>query len=172
MIRILFLILWILGGLGVAYAQGNVEIYVNGHKFDSFKAYLASKKNPIKTVPTPVALDKMQEEYIRQEAQKLGINIDFGKVKTFQVNNKSLSDKALHKLYVLSVEKGVVGALQDFYQSMGSSGLQIARKISTDQLQDAIAQAVTTSNDPKLVISEPGKVRIMALTTDESDRSN
>ena len=76
----------------------------------------------------------------------------------------------MHKLYVLSVENGVVGALQDFYQTWGQADLQTPQSISSGQLQEAIQQAVTTSKDPKLLISEPGKVRIMALTPDKSSK--
>ena len=120
----MFLVLWIIPVLG-SQAQGAIEIYANGHKYDSPQAYLASKKS----------------------------------VKTLQVNQKNLSDTALHKLYVLSVENGVVSALQDFYQTCGESDF-----ISPEQLQEAIQQAVTTSKDPKFLISGEGKVRIMALT--------
>ena len=81
-----------------------------------------------------------------------------------------MPDKALHKLYVLSVEDGVVGAFQDFYQPQGQSDIQVSQKISSAQLQSVIQQAVTTSNAPKLLIAQPGKVRIMALTTDQSDK--
>jgi len=75
-----------------------------------------------------------------------------------------------HKLYVLSVENGVVDALQDFYQPQGQQGFPIGQEISSEQLQAAIQQAVTASKEPKLLISEPGKVRIMALTSQESDK--
>ena len=71
----------------------------------------------------------------------------------------------MHKLSVLSVENGVVGALQDFYKTQGPYDFQIPHQISSAQLQKAIQQAVTTSTEPKLLISEPGKMRIMALTT-------
>ena len=110
-----------------------IEIYVNDHKFDSLQAYTLWKKSA--------------EERSTQ---------------TVRVNQKDLSDKAWHKIYVLSVENGVVGALQDFYRSWGQA---IPRKISSEQLQEAIAQAVARSKYPKFIISEPGKVRIMALTT-------
>ena len=118
--RILFLVLWVIPVLGTQ-AQGAIEIYANGHKYDSPQAYLASKKSA-------------------------------------PVNQKKLSDASLHKLCVLSVENGVVGALQDFYQTWGQSDF-----IFPEQLQEVIQQAVTTSKDPKLLISGEGKVRIMSL---------
>ena len=119
--RILFLVLWIILRFG-PQAQGAIEIYANGHEYDSLQAYLASKKFTEAVTVTPP---------------------------------KKLSDTALHKLYVLSVENGVAVALQDFYETRGQSDL-----ISLEQLQGAIQQAVTRSKDPKLLISEPGKVRI------------
>ena len=76
----------------------------------------------------------------------------------------------MHRLYVLSVENGVVSALEDFYQTRGKSDFQITRNISSEQLQEAIGQAVAMSKDPKLLISEPGKVRIMALTSKGSEK--
>jgi len=82
-----------------------------------------------------------------------------------QVNSHGLSDMVQHQLYVLSFESGMVGALQDFYQTRGQFDLQMTRRIDPEQLQAAIEQAVTGSKAPKLLISEPGKVRIMALTT-------
>lgn len=111
----------------VPQARGAVEIYANGHQYDSLQAYLASKKSV--AAPSPPG---------------------------------KLSDTALHKLYVLSVENGVVGALKDFYST------PVGRSITAAQLQEAIQQAVTRSKDPKLLISKPGKVRIMAIFPDNS----
>ena len=65
------------------------------------------------------------------------------------------SNIASHELYVLSVENGVIDALQDFYST------PVGHSITPEQLQEAIQQAVTRTKDPKLLISEPGKVRIM-----------
>ena len=88
----------------------------------------------------------------------MGINVDFSKVKTFQLTQKNITDSALHKLYVLSVEDGMVSALRGFYQTWGQPDY-----ISPEQLQEAIQQAVATSKGPKLLISGSGKVRIMSL---------
>jgi hypothetical protein len=168
MIRILFLVLWIMPFL-FSQAQGALEIYVDGHKYDSFQAYLASKKAAvIKNPATPVTLNNQEEDDIRKEAKQWGMDVDFSKVKTFQVGQKDMPDKTLHQFYVLSVEHGVVGALQDFYQNWGQSEVQVPRTISSEQLQVAIQQAVATSKEPKLLISEPGKVRIMAMSPDNT----
>jgi hypothetical protein len=80
---------------------------------------------------------------------------------------KELSDTTRHQLYVLSVENGVVDALQDFYENQGQSGFQVARRITSAQLQQAIEQTVTGSKDPKLLISNPGKMRIVAISPDK-----
>jgi hypothetical protein len=144
--RILFFVLWAIPLLQ-PQAQGAIEIYANGHKYDSLQLYQASKKSI--AMPSPV---------------------DFSKDKTFQVNQKNLSETALHKFYVLSVESGVIGALKDFYQTWGHSDLQMTPRISSVQLQKAIQQAVTTSKDPKLLISDQGKVRIMAISLDHSEQ--
>ncbi len=153
--RILFLVLCVFPVFG-PQARGAVEIYANGHQYDSLQAYLASKKSAVAQSPsTPASLNSRQEDYIRKEAQQLGIKVDFSKVKTLKVNQKKLSDTALHKLYVLSVENGVAGALQDFYST------PVGRRIFPEQLQGAIQQAVIRSKDPKLLISGPGKVRIL-----------
>ena len=139
MMRILFLILWIIPLLAPE-AHADIEIYVNGHKYPSFEAYRAAEKLVLlKPKPSPVPL-------------------------------KKISDAIQHKLYVLSVENGVVGALRDFYQNGGQSDLQVTRQIVPDQLQAAIAQALATSKGPKLLIATPGKVRIMALTADEEQQ--
>ena len=119
MLRILFLVLWVILGFGPK-AQGAIEIYVKGHKYASMQEYLSSKKPHAATSP------------------------------------KRSSDTALHELYVLSVENGVIDALQDFYST------PVGHAITLEQLQEAIQQAVTRSKDPKLLISGPGKVRIMA----------
>ena len=133
MLRTLFLILWTIPFMA-SLAEGDIEIYANGHKYNSIQAYVAAKKLAAsRPAPTPVPL------------------------------KGNMSDATLHKLYVLSVENGVVGALQDFYQNVGHSDFQITHQISSDQLQEAIQQAVTTSKDPKLLIAEPGKMRIMGL---------
>jgi hypothetical protein len=122
--RILFLVLWVVFVFQTP-AYPAIEIYANGHKYDSPQTYLASRKS----------------------------------AKILQGNQKDLSDATLHKLYVLSVENGVVGALRDFYQTRGQSDF-----ISPEQLQEAIQQAVTTSKDPKLLISGAGKVRVMSFS--------
>jgi len=123
--RILFLVLCLIPVFGPQARGTTIEIYANGHKYDSLQAYLLSKNSA--TLPS---------------------------------SPQKLSDGALHKLYVLSVENGMVGALQDFYKTWGQSDFQI----SAEQLPQAIRQAVTTSKNPKLLISRPGKVRIMDLT--------
>ncbi len=167
--RILFLVLCI--HLFQPQAYGAIEIYAKGHKYDSIEAYQESKRVAAEQLaPTKASLNSQQEDYVRQEAQKLGMDVDFSKVKTFQVNQKNISDLTRHKLYVMSVENGVVGALQDFYYTRGQSGFQMDRRSSSKQLQEAIQEAVTASKEPKLLISEPGKVRIMALTTEETDK--
>jgi hypothetical protein len=170
MMRILFLVMWIIPVLG-SQAQGDIEIYANGHKYDSLEDYLESKKPvEVKSPPTQVSLNSQQQDDIRQEAQQLGIKVDINKIKTFQVNPKKLSDQALHRLYIRSIEDGVARALRDFYQTRGQPDspmtrtLSIGRSITAEQLQEAIQQAVTASKGPKLLISEQGKVRIMSLT--------
>jgi hypothetical protein len=164
MMKILFLVLWIIPAL-CNQALASIEIYANGHKYDSFQEYLASKKTVIEqSPPTLVSLNSQQADDIRKEAKQMGINVDFSKVKTFQVNQRGVSDATMHQLYVLGVEHGMVEALHDFYQSWGESNFQMPKRISSEQLQEAIQQAVTTSKDPKLLISEPGKMRIMAMS--------
>ena len=165
--RILFLVLWTIPLLG-PQVQAGIEIDVNGHSYDSLQAYQASKKAAALSSSIPASLNNQQEDYIRQAAQKLGINVDFSKIKTFQVNQESLNDTTRHQLYVLSVENGVVSALQDFYHNRGQYDIQMPHRISSAQLQGAIQQAVTRSKDPKLLISEPGKIRIMAISPDHS----
>jgi len=168
--RILFLILAALLGLGTQ-ARAAIEIYVNGHKYDSMQAYMASKKPAVAKTPlTQVSLDHQQEDYIRREAQKLGVNVDFSKVKTFQVNQKNSSNQALHQLYILSVENGMAGALHNFYQPQGQPDFQMTRPISPEQLQEAIARAVATSKAPKFLISGPGKVRILTMTEQGAEK--
>jgi hypothetical protein len=168
--RTVFLLLWVIP-VFASLAYGDIEIYANGHRYSSLQAYLDSKKVAAAPAPaTPALLNSQQEDYIRQETQQLGMNVDFGKIKTLQINHKNLSDGALHKLYVLSIENGMVGALQDFYQAWGQSNLRVNNIISSEQLQEAIQQAVATSNEPKLLISEPGKIRIMVLTVEDRTR--
>ena len=166
--KILFLVLWFTPVLCIQ-AQGAIEVYADGHKFSSFQAYAESQK-ALAQHAKPATLNNQDEEYILKEAGQLGINVDFHKVKTFQINPKGLSDKTLHQFYVLCVEHGVVTALEDFYQNRGQTVFQIPRSISSEQLQEAIGQAVGSSKDPKLLISGQGKVRIMALTPDESGK--
>ena len=78
------------------------------------------------------------------------------------------SESARHQLYVLSVEQGVVNALKGFYQTFLPS-IPLGRINSPDEIQEAIRKAVTASNAPKLLISQPGKVRIMTLGADDDD---
>ena len=166
--RTLFLLLSLLPAV---QAWGGIEIYVKGHKYDSMEAYQASKRPVVAAVTTavPVPLNNQQEDYIRQEAQRMGFKVDLSKIKTFQVGKQD--PKALHQLYVMSVERGMAYALTDFYQSRGQFDFHIPRQIASSQLQGAIQQAVTNSPSPKLLIAEPGKIRIMALTADNIQSS-
>ena len=135
MMRILFLVLCSMTAVQFT-AQAEIEIYADGHKYSSLQAYKTSEKSD---------------------------RVDLSKIKTDQLKSMSLAEMAQHKLYVLSVEKTVVGALQGFYQNWGSPDIKEAREISSGQLKDVIQEAVTSSKDPKLLISGAGKVRIMRL---------
>ena len=151
--------------------MADIEIFANGHKYDSLQAYVASKKAlPAPLAAVPGQLNSQQKDDIAKEADRLGIKVDFNKVKTFQIGRSVLSGQSMHKFYVLSVENGVVGALQDFYQTWGQTNLQLNSIISSEELQEAIQEAVASSKDPKFLISEPGKVRIMALTVRDDTR--
>lgn len=168
--RTLFLVIWAIFFLA-PIAHGDIEIFANGHQYHSLKAYLDSKKAvSAPSQATPVSLNSQQQDEILKEAQQLGIKVDFNKVKTFQIGPRGLSGERMHKFYVLSVENGVIGALQDFYQTWGQSGIPIKNFITSEQLQEVIQQAVATSKDPKFLISEPGKVRIMSLTVEDDTR--
>lgn len=146
MLRILFLFLWLIPVVLGSPARGEIEIYANGHKYDSLQAYQVSKESAV--------------AHSSQESQNI------------------LSDATRHKLYVLSIENGMAGILQDFYETLDQSGPQMVHTLipgtpvslsnTPEQLQEAIQQAVTASKDPKLLISQPGKMRIMDLTPDNS----
>ena len=129
MLRILFFLL-LIPNLQ-SQAQGAIEIYANGHKYDSIQAYQLSEK------PT---------------------------IKSSHSKYKGLSDSTLQQLYALSVENGVTGVLQDFYQGWERIETPVVRILSSQQLQKAIQLAVTSSQDPKLLITGRGKMRIMGLT--------
>ena len=88
-------------------------------------------------------------------------------VPSVKVNQSPLVGADLHQFYVRSVEHGFAGALMDFYQTYGHVDILKPRSISSDQLQDAIKRAVTSSQDPRLLITGPGKVRIMSLHPDK-----
>lgn len=151
--KALFLILCLFLGPD-AQAQTPVEIYANGHKYDSLQAYKTSEK--------PVAGNS-------SKAQSLSITADF------------LSAATMHELYGLGVEEGVMGALNDFYQAslIGLDsvhehtivlGATVGQTIAADQIEEVIRKAVSASNSPKLLISESGKFRIMSLDTDEAQK--
>ena len=134
MLKILFLFLWIIP-FGASPVHGAIEIYAHGHKFDSIQEYNSWKESSV---------------HIKKDSSS----------KAHQVN---LSDATRRKLYVLSIENGMAGILQNFYQSWGQSALPVTHRISSDQLQGAIQQAVMASTDPKMLISQPGKMRIVDL---------
>ena len=137
--RTLMLGLWIVFATQSS-SQGAIEIYANGHKFDSIQQYTSWKESSAQLKKDPSS-------------------------KAHQVN---LSDATRRKLYVLSIENGMAGILQNFYQTWGQSVLPLTHRISSDQLQGAIQQAVTASKDPKLLISGPGKMRIVDLNLGDS----
>ena len=138
MLRILFLFLWIIPVLA-SPALGAVEIYANGHKFDSIQDYTS-----------------WEESALHSKA----LSLKDGQIK--------ISDTTRRKLYILSIENGMAGILQNFYQTWGQSVLPVTHRISSDQLQEAIQQAVMASTDPKMLISQPGKMRIVDLNLGDS----
>lgn len=142
--RTLFLVLWLVFAFG-SQARA-IEIYVNGHKYGSLEAYKAYQRT---MTATPVSLGRP--------------------LKTLPMGPQDISDATRHQLYVLSVENGMVGALQDFYQAQGQPDFQTPHIGSSEELQEAIQQAVTASAAPKLLIAQPGKLRIMALTARYED---
>ena len=138
--------LWIIPGF-VSPANGAIEIYANGHKYNSLQEYALWKES-----------------------------VNNPKGKSFQASQKNLSDETLRKLYALSIENAMAGVLRNFYQTWEPSeslisrtvmlGTPATRDITPEQLQKAIEQSVTVSKDPKLLISGQGKVRIMAISPD------
>lgn len=86
-----------------------------------------------------------------------------GAVKTKAMNRKEPSGQDLHQLYVLGIEYGVIDALRDFYKTKGKPDFQEARRISPRELQEALQQEVTQTKEAKLLISSPGKLRILGL---------
>ena len=130
--------LWIIPVLA-SPALGAVEIYANGHKFDSIQDYTS-----------------WEESALHSKA----LSLKDGQIK--------ISDTTRRKLYILSIENGMAGILQNFYQSWGQSALPVTHRISSDQLQGAIQQAVMASTDPKMLISQPGKMRIVDLNLGDS----
>jgi hypothetical protein len=101
----------------------------------------------------------------------LGLKVNWSKVKTLELAHDTLSESTMHRLYVLSVEKGVTGALQNFYQSFSAgTDFYLGQRISSAQIQEAIKKAVTASVAPKLLISGSGKVRIMTITPDDAHK--
>ncbi|MBF0504660.1 MAG: hypothetical protein HQL14_06105 [Candidatus Omnitrophica bacterium] len=178
LLKILFFILWFLPAFKIQ-ADTPVEIYVNGDKYDSMQAYKASKDQPSSPgfLPKPVMLNSQQEDFILNQAKKLGVKVEISKVKTLQMTEDFLSEPTGNEMYVLSVEKGVVGALKDFYKTLGASPdyhlgstLLESTYITPDQMEEAIKQAVTLSAAPKFLISQPGKVRILTLSADDTQK--
>ncbi|MDE2027301.1 MAG: hypothetical protein KGK03_02065 [Candidatus Omnitrophica bacterium] len=144
--RVLFLIISVfLAWAGQARA---VEVYVGGHRYDSFQAYRAAQK-AVRTALVTAALDEQQEEYKN-------------KVKITRFN-----EAQAHRLYVLGVENGMKEAAQRFFINPGAAGAPAAQHISSEQLQKALEQAMGKSKGPKLLIAGPGKVRVMALAPNE-----
>ena len=118
MLRILFLFLWIIPGF-VSPANGAIEIYANGHKYNSLQEYALWKES-----------------------------VNNPKGKSFQASQKNLSDETLRKLYALSIENAMAGVLRNFYQTWEPSeslisrtvmlGTPATRDITPEQLQKAI----------------------------------
>ena len=81
--------MYLLLGLA-AWAQTPIEIYANGHKYDSLQAYKASEQP---------------------------VTGHLSKVKPPEITADFLSAATMHELYGLGVEDGVFGALKDFCQA-------------------------------------------------------
>jgi len=166
--RILFLCLWALIILQTP-TRAEIEIYADGHKYVSLQAYQDSERSLAlqPSAQDAAALSSQQDDYIREETKQLGMDVDLGKIKTLRIAPSDLSGTTRRQLFVLSVENGVAGALQDFYSNRAQGDVQTPQKISSDQLQEVIQQAVTKSKEPTLLIAQPGKMRIMSLKPDK-----
>ena len=159
--KFLLCLFFVAGGFSIAHAKKPVEIYSGGNKYDSVESYQFSKesqKEPQKLKGHEAKLDSTQEDYIRAKASELGVSVDVTKIKTMEIPSK------LHKV---SVEKGVMGALAPFHQTWDNPMPQLARRLDVNLLEEVIKNAMTVSENPKLLISESGKVRIMALNPQE-----
>lgn len=70
----------------------------------------------------------------------------------------------IHTLYLSGVENGLTRALYDFYKPLGVSLLPLASStIFKSQMQRVIQQAITLSADPKLLIVDGNRLRIMTI---------
>lgn len=84
-----------------------------------------------------------------------------------KLSAKPLSEETRHRLYLLGIETGVIGAMRSFDHPNGSGGYMINGVLVPQELESVLAQTVGSSEIPKLLIIEPGKLRIMALTADD-----
>ena len=91
--------------------------------------------------------------------------------KTTSVVAIAPADGGAHRLYSFSVEDGVKDALTDFKQHQKRSDLKITPQITSAQLQAVLEAAMSNSKGPKLLISQPGKMRILSLDAQEPSKT-
>ena len=141
MVRILFLLLSVFLASGAGQSYASIEIDADGQRYDSLKDYLTAQQSSSK------------HPY----------------VSTVVISQKRDS-APVHELRSLSAEYGVAGALKDFHQHQRPFDLHLSTSVSAEQLRNILENEISTSKEPKLLISAPGKVRIMSLAGHEDSQ--
>ncbi len=136
-----------------------IEIYAAGKRYGSMEEYRNRDVAVQEVKNTP-----QQVEDIQEAAKVLGINVDPSKVKTIEVK-AGVSPQTQDKLKLVALDDDVDGAIADFKQNWNNP--QAQPLASSEQLEDKIREAIGDQKDPVLLISDHGKMRIMALTPKE-----
>ncbi len=161
MLRLILLIGFILYSTSLWAAKAApIEIYAGGRRYASIEEY---KNRDLKVQEVKNTTEQSKE--IEETAKTLGINVDLKKVKTIEVGPK-VSPETQEKLKSVALDGNVDEAIADFKRNFKQNwnNPQAQSLVSSELLEDKIREAIGDQKDPILLISDHGKMRIMALT--------
>jgi len=153
------------------WAGNDVEIYAGGNRYDSIKSYKiirdaeAKKEEKAATIKEEIKLSPEQASQLQVEAKIQGVEVDPQKIKTIAIKPQ-LSEETADKLAAISANGDLPNVVADFEQ--GWDNPQPHNTVSADQLGEKIRAAVGDRKEPVLLISDPKKMRIMALSPQEA----
>lgn len=137
-----------------------VEIFVGGVEYPSMEAY---KQSHIEVKSIRGAASVADEDFLRAQAAKLGIDFDPQKVKTVTLA-PAISTQTAKALQAISYEHGVGAVQADFQQNWDDPAPKFT--VHADELEQRLKAVAGDRKGPILIVSDNDKLRVVGLSKD------